>query len=466
MNKREMHKIVAELDLQNVVLTEPVFVRRKDVRAGIMGAVSAPISGYTLASASTPNSNSNSKSKSKSKSNYSREFSDSSAQVHTRRFARMAAWSSAAAVVLVVGAGMAWTMSDERLVIGADSPKLVFLPDGSSIQAQQGAVIAYNRVSWYWDRSVGLRGDAYFEVMRGSRFVVTTPVGDVSVLGTKFAISTGSSSSTAASSSSSSSSSGGLIVQCYEGSVGVTTLSSGSGGSSSSAANSVNGGGSGHTVITRGQGVACVDGRSEEFVNPTPYYVPMAVEVAERVLERVAAGEAVDLPALGASASSSDSQESILPGDSVAVVVPVVKPVVKPVMRAVRGVMGVGQVRSVSSRLDSGARVVRSVAVGAGNAQVDERQVEVVVKPVADIDGVAGGGLGSSLMYDFDDEDLMEVAWVIERAFGVTIESKSKLRGRTFTGCFVNDNLEQTLDIVMGSSGVRYRVRGNVVYLR
>lgn len=458
MNKREMHKIVAELDLQNVVLTEPVFVRRKDVRAGIMGAVSAPISGYTLASAS--NSVSNPTSNSASKSNYSRGFSDSSARVHTRRFARVAAWSSAAAVVLVVGAGMAWTMSDERLVIGADSPKLVFLPDGSSIQAQQGAVIAYNRVSWYWDRSVGLRGDAYFEVMRGSRFVVTTPVGEVSVLGTKFAISTGSSSSTAASSSSS-----GLIVQCYEGSVGVTTLSSGSGGSSS-AANSVNGGGSGQTVLTRGQGVACVDGRSEEFVNPTPYYVPMAVEVAERVLERVAAGEAVDLPALGASASSSDSQESILPGDSVAVVVPVVKPVVKPVMRAVRGVMGVGQVRSVSSRLDSGARVVRSVAVGTGNAQIDEHQVEVVVKPVADIDGVASGGLSSSLMYDFDDEDLMEVAGVIERAFGVTIESKSKLRGRTFTGCFVNDNLEQTLDIVMGSSGVRYRVRGNVVYLR
>ncbi|MEQ8359947.1 MAG: FecR domain-containing protein [Cytophagales bacterium] len=64
--------------------------------------------------------------------------------------------------------------------------KTVELPDHSKITLNADSKVEYNPVSWYWDRRVSLEGEAYFEVEKGSDFIVSTKSGKVRVLGTSF----------------------------------------------------------------------------------------------------------------------------------------------------------------------------------------------------------------------------------------------------------------------------------------
>lgn len=57
------------------------------------------------------------------------------------------------------------------------------LPDGSSAQLNASSSILYSED---WDRTLSLSGEAFFEVVKGSTFTVTTRYGDVQVLGTSF----------------------------------------------------------------------------------------------------------------------------------------------------------------------------------------------------------------------------------------------------------------------------------------
>lgn len=64
--------------------------------------------------------------------------------------------------------------------------KSVELPDHSKITLNADSKVKYNPVSWYWDRRVSLEGEAFFEVEKGSDFIVSTKSGQVRVLGTSF----------------------------------------------------------------------------------------------------------------------------------------------------------------------------------------------------------------------------------------------------------------------------------------
>ncbi len=64
--------------------------------------------------------------------------------------------------------------------------KTVELPDHSKITLNADSKVKYNPISWYWDRKVQLEGEAFFEVEKGSDFVVSTKSGQVRVLGTSF----------------------------------------------------------------------------------------------------------------------------------------------------------------------------------------------------------------------------------------------------------------------------------------
>lgn len=64
--------------------------------------------------------------------------------------------------------------------------KVVELPDHSKITLNTSSSISYNPVSWYWSRVVNLEGEAFFEVEKGSDFLVNSKSGTVSVLGTSF----------------------------------------------------------------------------------------------------------------------------------------------------------------------------------------------------------------------------------------------------------------------------------------
>ena len=82
------------------------------------------------------------------------------------------------------------------------------LPDQSEILLNDGSSIKYERSTWEANRTVALIGEAYFQVQKGSTFQVKTAKGIVEVLGTQFNVRAWGDK---------------LHVECYEGSVRVTS---------------------------------------------------------------------------------------------------------------------------------------------------------------------------------------------------------------------------------------------------
>lgn len=68
--------------------------------------------------------------------------------------------------------------------------EIVLLPDGSEVKMNAASTLAYNEDTWAEDRSLNLEGEAFFQVKKGSSFVVNTDYGAVTVLGTSFNVRT------------------------------------------------------------------------------------------------------------------------------------------------------------------------------------------------------------------------------------------------------------------------------------
>lgn len=62
----------------------------------------------------------------------------------------------------------------------------VNLPDGSLVKLNKASEASYNSIAWFFNRSIALSGEAFFEVKKGSQFSVHTNNGVVQVLGTSF----------------------------------------------------------------------------------------------------------------------------------------------------------------------------------------------------------------------------------------------------------------------------------------
>jgi len=117
---------------------------------------------------------------------------------------------AAAACISLVILSQFWNSS--RITIGSD-PGIVTtheLPDGSQTLINDASSITYDKSTFSEERKISLKGEAFFEVQKGERFVVTTPQGDVEVLGTSFNIF---------------SHDDQFVVQCHTGSVRVSTES-------------------------------------------------------------------------------------------------------------------------------------------------------------------------------------------------------------------------------------------------
>ena len=80
------------------------------------------------------------------------------------------------------------------------------LPDASAITLNAESEIQYNPRNWKENRTLKLKGEAFFEVTQGSSFVVETELGRVEVTGTSFNVSYRSSA---------------FEVSCFSGSVNV-----------------------------------------------------------------------------------------------------------------------------------------------------------------------------------------------------------------------------------------------------
>ena len=98
-------------------------------------------------------------------------------------------WMFRVAAVLVIGLGLFFTYknfetSSEFAQNGSRTSFL--LPDQSEVVLNSGSEINYRKWGWDSRRSLELQGEAYFKVAKGKTFVVNTPLGKVSVLGTQF----------------------------------------------------------------------------------------------------------------------------------------------------------------------------------------------------------------------------------------------------------------------------------------
>lgn len=123
-----------------------------------------------------------------------------------RRFVkRFVVWSCTVAAAAVVLAAV-FMLQVTTVTTGASGQR-VMLPCGSIVEVGAYSEISYQPRLWKWlGRTVDLDGTACFDVARGNEFTVKTDLGTVSVLGTEFKVSEQDTS---------------MVVQCFEGSVGV-----------------------------------------------------------------------------------------------------------------------------------------------------------------------------------------------------------------------------------------------------
>lgn len=117
-------------------------------------------------------------------------------------------WMSiAAAVVLLIASYIGWDFYFNNLIdISTDIAQTeeIILPDESVIKLDAQSSLSYDKRKWEENRTISLSGQAYFDVMKGSTFMVNTPTGSVTVLGTEFNVR---------------SEEGYFMVECFEGSV-------------------------------------------------------------------------------------------------------------------------------------------------------------------------------------------------------------------------------------------------------
>jgi ferric-dicitrate binding protein FerR (iron transport regulator) len=64
--------------------------------------------------------------------------------------------------------------------------KTLTLPDNSKVALNEASSLSYDPDHWEENRTLTLKGEAFFDVEKGRRFDVETPYGTVSVLGTEF----------------------------------------------------------------------------------------------------------------------------------------------------------------------------------------------------------------------------------------------------------------------------------------
>jgi len=94
--------------------------------------------------------------------------------------------SVAAAAAIIVGLILFWPNQTLRTVACADGKQeIIVLPDASTASLNAGSTLTFSD-DWDDARTVELNGQAFFEVIKGSKFQVVTPTGVVEVLGTSF----------------------------------------------------------------------------------------------------------------------------------------------------------------------------------------------------------------------------------------------------------------------------------------
>ena len=94
--------------------------------------------------------------------------------------------SVAAAAAIIVGLILFWpNQSLQSIACSNGKSELISLPDASTAHLNAGSSLTFSD-DWSDERTVDLKGQAFFEVVKGSKFQVVTTNGVVEVLGTSF----------------------------------------------------------------------------------------------------------------------------------------------------------------------------------------------------------------------------------------------------------------------------------------
>ncbi len=93
-----------------------------------------------------------------------------------------------AAVISLLIVSYVWLFSENIRIVetGIAEKRTVVLPDSSLVILNALSEIRINEGDWQETREVGLKGEAFFQVAKGSDFKVITKEGTVTVLGTQF----------------------------------------------------------------------------------------------------------------------------------------------------------------------------------------------------------------------------------------------------------------------------------------
>lgn len=91
-----------------------------------------------------------------------------------------------AAAVLLLALFLHLLLATVTFEGGSQQVATVRLPDQSRVVIDHNSRLEFRK--YFWNRQVSLKGSAYFEVEKGSRFVVSTTAGKVEVLGTRFSV--------------------------------------------------------------------------------------------------------------------------------------------------------------------------------------------------------------------------------------------------------------------------------------
>ena len=92
----------------------------------------------------------------------------------------------AAILVLCFGAYYYTTTLDTTFTTDFSEKITVDLPDNSKVNLNALSSITFNKSDWKNNRNITLKGEAFFDVEKGSSFNVNTTTGTVTVLGTEF----------------------------------------------------------------------------------------------------------------------------------------------------------------------------------------------------------------------------------------------------------------------------------------
>lgn len=97
-------------------------------------------------------------------------------------------YSVAASVLLLITFSIIYINSNKKIICDRGQKIEHILPDGSKVILNADSYIQYSTWLWRFNRRLDFEGEAYFEVIKGSKFKVLSSKGETEVLGTSFNI--------------------------------------------------------------------------------------------------------------------------------------------------------------------------------------------------------------------------------------------------------------------------------------